>query len=106
MAGKTFEVSLVTPEGAAFEGEIEMLVVPGEAGVGDDIGGAVFSPVVEQAARAHAAAMASRWWQWRMDMLVSLLKFPRTLARAGFTVDESTLAGRAQSGGRCRSVER
>ena len=28
----TFELSLVTPEGAAFEGEIEMLVVPGEAG--------------------------------------------------------------------------
>ena len=28
----TFEVSLVTPEGAAFEGEVEMLVVPGEAG--------------------------------------------------------------------------
>ena len=32
MAGKTFEVSLVTPEGAAFEGEVEMLVVPGDAG--------------------------------------------------------------------------
>ena len=28
----TFEISLVTPEGAAFEGEVEMLVVPGEAG--------------------------------------------------------------------------
>jgi F-type H+-transporting ATPase subunit epsilon len=28
----TFEVSLVTPEGAAFEGEVEMLVVPGDAG--------------------------------------------------------------------------
>jgi F-type H+-transporting ATPase subunit epsilon len=28
----TFEVSLVTPEGAAFEGEVEMLVVPGAAG--------------------------------------------------------------------------
>jgi F-type H+-transporting ATPase subunit epsilon len=28
----TFDVSLVTPEGAAFEGEVEMLVVPGEAG--------------------------------------------------------------------------
>jgi F-type H+-transporting ATPase subunit epsilon len=28
----TFEVSLVTPEGAAFEGEVEMIVVPGEAG--------------------------------------------------------------------------
>ena len=28
----TFELSLVTPEGAAFEGEVEMLVVPGEAG--------------------------------------------------------------------------
>jgi F-type H+-transporting ATPase subunit epsilon len=32
MAGKTFEVSLVTPEGAAFEGEVEMMVVPGDAG--------------------------------------------------------------------------
>jgi len=32
MAGKTFEVSLVTPEGAAYEGEVEMLVVPGDAG--------------------------------------------------------------------------
>src|SRR5919202_7034732 len=28
----TFEVSLVTPEGAAFEGEVEMVVVPGDAG--------------------------------------------------------------------------
>ena len=28
----TFEVSLVTPEGAAFEGEVEMMIVPGEAG--------------------------------------------------------------------------
>jgi F-type H+-transporting ATPase subunit epsilon len=32
VAGKTFELSLVTPEGAAFEGEVEMLVVPGDAG--------------------------------------------------------------------------
>jgi F-type H+-transporting ATPase subunit epsilon len=32
MAGKTFDVSLVTPEGAAFEGEVEMLIVPGDAG--------------------------------------------------------------------------
>jgi F-type H+-transporting ATPase subunit epsilon len=30
--GRTFAVSLVTPEGAAFEGEVEMLVVPGAAG--------------------------------------------------------------------------
>ena len=29
---KKFEVSLVTPEGAAFEGECEMLIVPGAAG--------------------------------------------------------------------------
>ncbi len=29
---KTFAVSLVTPEGAAFEGEAEMLIVPGDAG--------------------------------------------------------------------------
>jgi F-type H+-transporting ATPase subunit epsilon len=32
VAGKTFEVSLVTPEGAAFEGEVEMVIVPGDAG--------------------------------------------------------------------------
>jgi F-type H+-transporting ATPase subunit epsilon len=32
VTGKTFELSLVTPEGAAFEGEVEMLVVPGDAG--------------------------------------------------------------------------
>jgi F-type H+-transporting ATPase subunit epsilon len=35
VAGRTFAVSLVTPEGAAFEGEVEMLVVPGADG---DIG--------------------------------------------------------------------
>ena len=29
---KTFSVSLVTPDGAAFEGEAEMIIVPGEAG--------------------------------------------------------------------------
>jgi F-type H+-transporting ATPase subunit epsilon len=35
MAGRTFDVSLVTPEGPAYEGEAEMIVVPGQAG---DIG--------------------------------------------------------------------
>jgi F-type H+-transporting ATPase subunit epsilon len=30
--GKTFEVSLVTPDGAAFEGDAEMLIVPGQIG--------------------------------------------------------------------------
>jgi F-type H+-transporting ATPase subunit epsilon len=29
---RTFDLSLVTPEGAAFEGEVEMLIVPGAAG--------------------------------------------------------------------------
>jgi F-type H+-transporting ATPase subunit epsilon len=32
VALKTFALSLVTPEGAAFEGEVEMLIVPGDAG--------------------------------------------------------------------------
>jgi F-type H+-transporting ATPase subunit epsilon len=33
MAGrKTFDVSLVTPEGPAFEGEAEVIIVPGQAG--------------------------------------------------------------------------
>jgi F-type H+-transporting ATPase subunit epsilon len=30
--GKTFDVSLVTPEGAAFEGRAQMLIVPGQIG--------------------------------------------------------------------------
>src|SRR4051795_2097540 len=32
MPDKTFSVSLVTPDGAAFEGEAVMLIVPGAAG--------------------------------------------------------------------------
>ena len=32
MAERTFSMSLVTPEGAAFEGEAEMLIVPGADG--------------------------------------------------------------------------
>src|SRR4051795_10167797 len=32
MPDKTFSVSLVTPEGATFEGEAEMLIVPGADG--------------------------------------------------------------------------
>ena len=30
--GKKFEVSLVTPDGAVFEGDVEMIVVPGQIG--------------------------------------------------------------------------
>ena len=30
--GKKFEVSLVTPDGAVYEGEIEMIIVPGQIG--------------------------------------------------------------------------
>ena len=29
---RTFSLSLVTPEGAAFEGEVELVIVPGDAG--------------------------------------------------------------------------
>jgi F-type H+-transporting ATPase subunit epsilon len=32
LAGRTFSVSLVTPEGPAYEGEAEMLIVPGADG--------------------------------------------------------------------------
>src|ERR671910_3797292 len=31
-AARTFDLSVVTPEGAAYEGEAEMLIVPGDAG--------------------------------------------------------------------------
>src|ERR1041385_2822249 len=30
--GKTFDVSLVTPDGAVYEGEVEMIIVPGQIG--------------------------------------------------------------------------
>ncbi len=30
--GKKFSVSLVTPDGAAYEGEVEMIIVPGQIG--------------------------------------------------------------------------
>ena len=30
--GKKFDLSLVTPDGAAYEGEVEMIVVPGQIG--------------------------------------------------------------------------
>ena len=32
MSDKTFSVSLVTPDGAAYEGDAEMIIVPGAAG--------------------------------------------------------------------------
>jgi F-type H+-transporting ATPase subunit epsilon len=31
-SGKKFELSLVTPDGAAYEGEVEMVIVPGQIG--------------------------------------------------------------------------
>jgi len=31
-SGRKFDVSLVTPDGAAYEGEIEMIIVPGQIG--------------------------------------------------------------------------
>jgi F-type H+-transporting ATPase subunit epsilon len=31
-AARTFDLSLVTPEGAVYEGEAEMIIVPGDAG--------------------------------------------------------------------------
>src|SRR5436305_11474130 len=30
--GKKFDLSLVTPDGAAYEGEVEMIIVPGQIG--------------------------------------------------------------------------
>jgi F-type H+-transporting ATPase subunit epsilon len=31
-SGKKFELSLVTPDGAAYEGDVEMIIVPGQIG--------------------------------------------------------------------------
>src|SRR3546814_15837978 len=60
------------------------VLVPCEAGAGDEIGGAAISPVVEPAACAPAAARACSRWRRCMDMGDSLVELFRPLAPSGF----------------------
>ena len=58
---KTFSLSLVTPEGAAFEGEAERIVVPGAAG---EIGVlARHAPLVAMLQAGEIRIRAGREWQ-------------------------------------------
>ena len=58
---KTFDVSLVTPEGAAYEGEAEMLIVPGAAG---EIGVlARHAPLVAMLKAGEIRVRAAGEWQ-------------------------------------------
>jgi F-type H+-transporting ATPase subunit epsilon len=58
---KTFDVSLVTPEGAVFEGEAQMLVVPGVAG---EIGVlARHAPLVAMLKAGEIRVKAAGEWQ-------------------------------------------
>jgi F-type H+-transporting ATPase subunit epsilon len=60
-ATRTFDLSLVTPEGAAFEGEAEMLVVPGAAG---EIGVlARHAPLVAMLKAGEVRVKAKGEWQ-------------------------------------------
>jgi F-type H+-transporting ATPase subunit epsilon len=60
-AVRTFDLSLVTPEGAAFEGEAEMLIVPGAAG---EIGIlARHAPLVAMLKAGEIRVKASGNWQ-------------------------------------------
>jgi F-type H+-transporting ATPase subunit epsilon len=60
-AQRTFDLSLVTPEGAAFEGEAEMLIVPGAAG---EIGVlARHAPLVAMLKAGEIRVKASGEWQ-------------------------------------------
>jgi F-type H+-transporting ATPase subunit epsilon len=60
-AVRTFDLSLVTPEGAAYEGEAEMLIVPGVAG---EIGVlARHAPLVAMLQAGEIRVKASNRWQ-------------------------------------------
>lgn len=59
---RTFELSLVTPEGAAFEGEVEMLVVPGADG---EIGVlARHAPLVAMLRAGETRVKSGGDWSW------------------------------------------
>ncbi|HSE81873.1 MAG TPA: ATP synthase F1 subunit epsilon [Gaiellaceae bacterium] len=60
-AARTFDLSLVTPEGAAYEGEAEMLIVPGVSG---EIGVlARHAPLVAMLKAGEIRIKASGNWQ-------------------------------------------
>jgi F-type H+-transporting ATPase subunit epsilon len=60
-AVRTFDLSLVTPEGAAYEGEAEMLIVPGVSG---EIGVlARHAPLVAMLKAGEIRIKASGGWQ-------------------------------------------
>ena len=60
-AARTFDLSLVTPEGAAYEGEAEMLIVPGASG---EIGVlARHAPLVAMLKAGEIRIKASGNWQ-------------------------------------------
>ena len=59
---RTFELSLVTPDGAAYEGEVEMLVVPGADG---EIGVlARHAPLVAMLRAGETRVKADGDWAW------------------------------------------
>jgi F-type H+-transporting ATPase subunit epsilon len=59
---RTFELSLVTPEGAAFEGEVEMLIVPGADG---EIGVlARHAPLVAMLRAGETRVKTEGDWAW------------------------------------------
>jgi F-type H+-transporting ATPase subunit epsilon len=60
-AARTFDLSLVTPDGAAFEGEAEMVIVPGAAG---EIGVlARHAPLVAMLKAGEIRVKAEGQWQ-------------------------------------------
>jgi F-type H+-transporting ATPase subunit epsilon len=60
-AVRTFDLSLVTPEGAVYEGEAEMIIVPGDAG---EIGVlARHAPLVAMLRAGEIRIKASGEWQ-------------------------------------------
>lgn len=59
---RTFDLSLVTPDGAAFEGEVEMVIVPGADG---EIGVlARHAPLVAMLRAGETRVKAGGDWSW------------------------------------------
>jgi F-type H+-transporting ATPase subunit epsilon len=96
----TFELSLVTPDGAAFEGEVEMIVVPGAAG---EIGVlARHAPLVAMLRAGETRVKAENEWAW---FATGPGFFKVQQDRAIALVDEAVAAADIDVGAARREVE-
>lgn len=97
---RTFDLSLVTPEGPAYEGEVEMLVVPGADG---EIGVlARHAPLVAMLRAGETRVKSGGEWSW---FATGPGYFKVQQDRALVLVDDAVQAGDIDVGAAEREVE-